>query len=328
MTVEMTTDCESSVLSAAIHPGRYDGILNIDKPDGWTSHDVVKRVRSILGIQKVGHAGTLDPHATGVLPILIGKGTRIAQHLIQWDKEYSAVLRLGQSTDTQDAWGTVLKEVSTDGLTQERVCDALMDFQGVIQQVPPMYSAVKSGGQPLYKKARKGEYVERTPKTVTIHKIEILKAHLPAISFKVACSKGTYIRTLCADIGEVLEVGGHLEWLQRTRVGPLQLEDAMSMESLEQVKTLSVVGRAFWGLDQALSHFPMVEVQGDDARKVLHGNAIPWVRVLGLRVAGKNCTTAGASLRVKDERGRLLALGFGPVTVSGDRYLKIETVLV
>lgn len=328
MTVEMTTDFESSILPEAICQGSYDGILNVNKPDGWTSHDVVKRVRSILGIQKVGHAGTLDPHATGVLPILVGKGTRIAQHLIQWDKEYSAVLRLGQSTDTQDAWGTVLKEVSTDGLTQERVCDVLMEFQGVIQQVPPMYSAVKSGGQPLYKKARKGEYVERTPKTVTIHKIEILKAHLPAMSFKVSCSKGTYIRTLCADIGEVLEVGGHLEWLQRTRVGPLQLEDAMSLESLERVKTLPEVGRAFWGLDQALSHFPMVEVQGDDARKVLHGNAIPWIRVLGVGVLGKPGPTECASVRVKDENGRLLALGLGPVAVSGDRYLKIETVLV
>lgn len=328
MTVEMTTNYRSSVVPAAIGRGSCDGILNIHKPDGWTSHDVVKRVRSILGIQKVGHAGTLDPHATGVLPLLIGKGTRIAQHLIQWDKEYSAVLRLGKSTDTQDAWGTVLKETGTEGLTETRVCDALMEFQGVIQQVPPMYSAVKVGGQPLYKKARKGECVERVPKSVTIHKIEILKTELPLVSFNVACSKGTYIRTLCADIGEVLEVGGHLEWLQRTRVGPLQLEDAIRVEALEDVGALPELERSFWGLDQALLHFPMVEVQGDDARKVLHGNAIPWVRVLGGNVSGKNEIPEGSPVRVKDQSGRLLALGLGPVSVSGDRHLKIETVLV
>ncbi|MDR4494746.1 MAG: tRNA pseudouridine(55) synthase TruB [Nitrospirales bacterium] len=328
MTVEMTTDYGFPVVPADIGQETNDGILNIHKPDGWTSHDVVKRVRSILGIPKVGHAGTLDPHATGVLPILVGKGTRIAQHLIQWDKEYSAVLRLGQATDTQDAWGTVLKETSTDGLTPDLVCDALMEFQGVIQQVPPMFSAVKVGGQPLYKKARKGECVERTPKTVTIHKIEILKALLPVVSFTVACSKGTYIRTLCADIGEVLEVGGHLESLQRTRVGPLHIGEAINVESLEKVKTLQEVESAFWGLDQALLHFPIVEVQGDDVRKVLHGNAIPWVRVLEASVSGQNEHTEGVPVRVKDQRGRLLALGLGPVSVSGDRYLKIETVLL
>lgn len=328
MTVEMMTDNRPPAFPADIGRGISDGILNIQKPDGWTSHDVVKRIRSILGISKVGHAGTLDPHATGVLPILVGKGTRIAQHLLQWDKEYSAVLRLGQATDTQDAWGTVLKDVSTERLTQDQVCDALMKFQGVIQQVPPMFSAVKVGGQPLYKKARKGESVERAPKTVTIHKIEILTVHLPVVSFKVACSKGTYIRTLCADIGEVLEVGGHLESLQRTRVGPLHIEEAISLESLEKVKTLQEVEAAFWGLDQALLHFPIVEVQGDDVRKVLHGNAIPWVRVLGGNVPGQKETTAEGPVRVKDQNGRLLALGLGPVSLSGDRYLKIETVLL
>ena len=323
--VEMTADCEPSVAQATPGMGRYDGVLNIHKPDGWTSHDVVKRVRSILGIPKVGHAGTLDPHATGVLPVLVGKGTRIAQHLVQWDKEYSAVLRLGRATDTQDAWGTVLKEVSTDGLTDEQVCETLLSFQGVIQQVPPMFSAVKVGGQPLYKKARKGEHVERAPKAVTIQNIEILQSQVPVVSFKVACSKGTYVRTLCADIGEALQVGGHLEWLQRTRVGPLQLDDAIGLKSLEEVGSHSELGKAFWDLDQALAHFPIVEVQGDDVRKVLHGNAIPWVRVLGSEQNGKN---EGTLVRVKEPAGRLLALGLGPVAISGARHLKIETVLV
>lgn len=328
MTVEVSRDYERSAVRRISGLGPCDGILNVHKPDGWTSHDVVKRVRSILGIQKVGHAGTLDPHATGVLPILVGKGTRVAQHLIQWDKEYSAVLRLGKATDTQDAWGTVVKEVSTEGLTDEQVCEALLNVQGVIQQVPPMFSAVKVGGQPLYKKARKGENVERAPKTVTIQKIEILQSQVPVVSFKVACSKGTYIRTLCADIGEALKVGGHLEWLQRTRVGPLQVEDALSLTSLETVSTFSELGKAFLDVDQALAHFPMVEVQGDDARKVLHGNAIPWPRVSGEGISEQKEQRAGGLVRVKDQGGRLLALGLGPVSLSGDQYLKVETVLI
>lgn len=328
MTVEMMTDHRPPGFAADNGRGMNDGILNIHKPDGWTSHDVVKRIRTILGISKIGHAGTLDPHATGVLPILVGKGTRIAQHLVQWDKEYSAVLRLGRATNTQDAWGTVLKDVSTEGLTQEQVCDALLKFQGDIQQVPPMFSAVKVEGQPLYKKARKGEIIERAPKTVTIHKIKILDVCLPVVSFTVACSKGTYIRTLCADIGEALEVGGHLESLQRTRVGPLHIKESISVESLEKANTLLDVETAFWGLDQALSHFPVVEVLGDDARKVLHGNAIPWGRVHRESVQGQQGTTEDGPVRIKDQSGRLLALGLGPVSLGGDRYLKIETVLL
>jgi len=328
MIVEMNTGCGHSVVPVVPETSRWNGMLNIHKPDSWTSHDVVQRVRSILGIQKVGHAGTLDPHATGVLPILVGKGTRIAQHLIQWDKEYSAVLRLGQTTDTQDAWGTVVNEASLEGLTDERACEALLNVQGVIRQVPPMYSAVKVGGQPLYKKARKGECVERAPKTVTIQKIEILKSQIPVVSFKVSCSKGTYVRTLCADIGEALQVGGHLEWLQRIRVGPLHLEDAISLKSLEKVSTCADLGKAYWNLDQALSHFPTVEVLGDDARKVLHGNAIPWSRVSGENSLEPNGKLTGSPVRVKDEGGRLLALGMGPVTISGGRHLKIETVLL
>lgn len=330
MTIELqiSSDSRSSTVNAVAGIAGCDGILNIHKPDGWTSHDVVKRVRSILRIQKVGHAGTLDPHATGVLPILVGKGTRIAQHLIQWDKEYSAVMRLGKSTDTQDAWGTVVKECSTEGLTDDRVCEALRNVQGVIQQVPPMFSAVKVGGQPLYKKARKGESVERSSKTVTIQKIEIVQSQVPVVSFKVACSKGTYIRTLCADVGEVLEVGGHLEWLQRTRVGPLRLEDATHVQMLENVTRLADLGKAFLNLDQALAQFPLVEVQGDDARKVLHGNAIPWGRIREGNLSGATRKTEGLPIRVKDPSGRLLALGSGPTSIAGDPYLKIETVLV
>ena len=239
-------------------PMSYHGVLIVNKPDGWTSHDVVKRVRTVLGIPKVGHAGTLDPHATGVLPVLIGKGTKIAQYLLGWDKEYAAVLQLGQMTDTQDAWGAVLEEKSYERLSEDDVRSVFMDFHGAIQQVPPMYSAVKVGGQPLYKKARKGQTVERQPKTVVIHDLEIQRVAIPEVSFRVACSKGTYVRTLCADIGDRLGVGGHLKWLQRRRVGPLHLDQAVEMESLIDGVDLVQLDGAWWSLDRVLEGFPVL----------------------------------------------------------------------
>ena len=307
------------------------GVLVVNKPDGWTSHDVVSRIRTILGIQKVGHAGTLDPHATGVLPVLIGKGTKISQYLLDWDKEYAAVLQLGQVTDTQDAWGTVLEEKSCESLTESDICSAFMRFQGAIQQVPPMYSAVKVGGQPLYKKARKGQTVERQAKTVVISDLEIQRLAIPEVGFRVACSKGTYVRTLCADIGERLGVGGHLKWLQRQRVGPLHLDQAVDMESLKQRVENGQLNGAWWTLDQVLATFPAVEVNDHDARKVLHGNAIPWVRV-GWAGEKSGAVGSGESIRVrvKNKEGALLALGKGPSLQAGlsGPVLALDTVLV
>ncbi len=318
---------DHSEINNSPFPQGPHGVLIVNKPDGWTSHDVVQRVRTVLGIQKVGHAGTLDPHATGVLPVLIGKGTKIAQYLLDWDKEYSAVLQLGQKTDTQDAWGTVLEERSCESLSEDDVRSVFTIFQGEIEQVPPMYSAVKVGGQPLYKKARKGQTVERQAKTVVIHDLQIQRIAIPEVSFRVTCSKGTYVRTLCDDIGARLGVGGHLKWLQRRRVGPLRIEQAIGMESLQDV---SQGEGAWWSLDRALEIFPAVEVNNDDARKVLHGNAIPWNRVEwvgekpGLPSAGE-----GMRVRVKNTEGSLLALGKGPLLQSGQNVpvLVLDTVL-
>ena len=318
---------EYSSAERDIDPSVLHGVLIVNKPDGWTSHDVVSRVRTVLGIKKVGHAGTLDPHATGVLPILLGKGTKIAQYLLDWDKEYAAVLQLGQATDTQDAWGTVLEEKSYESVSEDDVRSAFMGFRGPIQQVPPMYSAVKVGGQPLYKKARKGQTVERQAKTVVIHDLEIQHMAIPEVSFRVACSKGTYVRTICADIGDRLGVGGHLKWLQRRRVGPLHIDQALAMESIPDV---SQSHGAWLSLDHVLEQFPAVVVNGDDARKVLHGNAIPWHRV---EWAGENPRTAtqgeGMRVRVKNKEGSLLALGTGPSLQSGQSgpVLALETVL-
>ena len=181
-----------------------DGVLNIRKEAGWTSHDVVARLRRSLRGVKVGHAGTLDPAATGVLPVLVGRGTRIAEYLLDWDKEYRAVLRLGETTDTLDATGAVLDRRSTVGLSDETILAAICRFKGRIQQVPPMYSAVKIGGVPLYQTAREGRVVDRVARVVTISHIEVDRIDGADISIRVVCSKGTYIRTLCADIGQVL----------------------------------------------------------------------------------------------------------------------------
>lgn len=301
----------------------------MNKPEGWTSHDVVQRVRSVLGIQKVGHAGTLDPHATGVLPVLLGKGTKIAQYLLGWEKEYAAVLQLGQQTDTQDAWGTVLQESPVGLLTEEEIRSVIKMFQGSIQQVPPMFSAVKIGGQPLYKKARKGQTVDRQAKTVEIHDLEIQRLEIPEVAFRVVCSKGTYIRTLCSDIGDLLQVGGHLKWLQRRRVGPFHIDQALEVESLK-AGLGPCLHRGFWELDQVLEQFSAVEVDSEDAQKVLHGNAISWNRIFQSNSDNVIFPEKGKRVRVKQKNGPLLALGKGPVFQTGkkDPMLAIETVLI
>jgi tRNA pseudouridine55 synthase len=295
-----------------------DGVLNVRKAAGWTSHDVVAKIRGVLGAPRVGHAGTLDPAATGVLPILVGRATRIAEYLLDWDKEYRAVLRLGETTDTLDATGTVLARRPVEGLTEAQIREAFSRFQGVVTQVPPMYSAVKVGGVPLYKAARAGRTVERGSRDVTVHRLEILDIAGPEVTFTIACSKGTYIRTLCADVGEALGVGGHLLTLVRTRVGPLRLEDAVAVEGVaEAVRT----GEGLLSVDRVLEHLPATTVDETEARRVVHGVA----------VSGANGAEAavGAAVRIKDRHGVLIALG----TVGGERagsrpVIQIRRVLV
>jgi tRNA pseudouridine55 synthase len=303
-----------------------DGVLSVRKPAGWTSHDVVARVRTLFKGIKVGHAGTLDPAATGVLPILVGRGTRIAEYLLQWDKEYRAVMRLGQTTDTQDATGKVLGTCELQSLTEDQIRSVVGRFRGQILQVPPMYSAVKVSGEPLYKSARAGRAVERQPRLVCVHDLDILAVSGPDVTLRVRCSKGTYVRTLCADIGEALGVGAHLLSLERTRVGPLNLEQALS---IEQVEALALAGRladALLSLDAALETLPAVVVDGRTAARVRHGVAVP-------PGAGRWATpwSSGPLVRVKDEQGHLLAMGRMAADVAvGDVVPKItiEKVLV
>ena len=194
------------------------GIINVYKEKGFTSHDVVAKLRGIVGQKKIGHTGTLDPDATGVLPVCLGKATKLCDLLTDKNKTYEAVLLLGKTTDTQDITGEVLEEKSTEALTEEKVREAIEGFIGDYEQIPPMYSALKVNGKKLYELAREGKVIERKARPVKILDIQILEIDFPKVRMEVSCSKGTYIRTLCHDIGEKLGCGGCMESLIRTRV--------------------------------------------------------------------------------------------------------------
>ncbi len=283
-----------------------DGVLNVSKPAGWTSHDIVAKVRRLLQVRKVGHAGTLDPEATGVLPVLLGKGTRLSEFLLHWDKGYEAVLRLGQETTTQDATGAIVRDCSVQGLRPETVHAAVAQFQGEQWQVPPMYSAVKVRGQPLYKAARAGKILDRQARPITIDRIEVKAMALPSVMLWVRCSKGTYIRTLCADIGQVLGVGGHLSRLTRIRVGPLHLDRAWPLGDVGRGNDPFERPGAFLNLDEALAHFPAVVVDPAVVGKVLNGAPVSDTAVWP-EDARENLTDT--LVRVKDDLGRFLAVG-------------------
>lgn len=211
-----------------------DGIIVINKPKNCTSHDVVRKVKKILN-EKVGHTGTLDPNATGVLPLLVGKGTQISKYLINHDKTYEAVLKLGEKTDTADIEGKIIetKEVQPSKLEKENVEKVLKSLIGKQEQTPPIYSAIKVNGKKLYEYARSGENVEIEPRTIEIYDLELIKIENQEITYKVHCSKGTYIRTLCEEIAEKLGTVGYMKELKRTQVGEFKIEDSVTIEELE-----------------------------------------------------------------------------------------------
>jgi len=209
-----------------------NGVIILDKPSGITSRRAVDRVKRIFGVRKAGHGGTLDPDATGVLIVCLGRATKLFQYLIEGDKEYIGTITLGIETDTQDASGKVIRR-SEVNVTEEQVREVASRFIGEIVQIPPMYSAIRVGGKRLYKLARSGQEIERPPRKVTIYELEILRIDPPEIDFRVVCSKGTYIRTLASDIGRELGCGGHLSRLRRIRSGPFTLEMALPLGLIE-----------------------------------------------------------------------------------------------
>lgn len=246
-----------------------NGLLVIDKPQGMTSHDVVQRVRRLLRTRRVGHAGTLDPLATGVLLVAVGEATRLVEFLMEGEKTYRTVLRLGEVTDTQDSEGNVIERRPVADIDEKRVKQACRALTGTILQIPPMYSALKRGGVPLYQLARKGEVVERSPREVTIRRLDLLDVRIPEITLEIDCSKGTYVRTLCHDLGEILGPGAHMTALRRTRSGTFGVGEAITMEELAEAVP---AGReVLIPLDEVLRGIPSLEATEDAAARLRHG---------------------------------------------------------
>lgn len=249
------------------------GIINVYKEAGFTSHDVVAKLRGICKQKKIGHTGTLDPQAVGVLPVCLGSGTKLCDMLTDKEKEYIAELLLGVTTDTQDLEGQVLTEKKVE-VTVQQVEEAVMSFVGEYDQVPPMYSALKVNGKKLYELARAGKEVERKARRVHIREIEILKMELPVVQFRVVCSKGTYIRTLCTDIGEKLGCGGAMKSLIRSRVGQFRLEEALTLTEIEKQRDLGKLNDICIPVDQVFTEFPKLTVTVQAQKLLDNGNAI------------------------------------------------------
>ena len=251
------------------------GILPAEKGPGVTSFQVVAQLRRVLHASRIGHGGTLDPDATGVLPILIGEATKLTPYLVELDKEYVATIRLGVITETEDMAGAVLETRPVPDLDAAAVEQALSRFVGVISQVPPMYSAIRQGGRRLYELAREGRTVERQPRQVTVHAIALEALALPELRIRVRCGKGTYIRTLAADLGAALGCGGALAVLIRTRVGPYHLAEAVSWTELVEARDETRLWTRLLHADSALATFPAVTLEAAGAARFLHGQAVP-----------------------------------------------------
>jgi len=226
-----------------VQPKELEGILLVDKPRDHTSHDVVARLRGILKMKRVGHAGTLDPMATGLMIVLVGKATRVSQYLISLDKEYEGTIELGKVTDTQDADGEVMETRPVPPFTEAQVRDAIKGFLGDQYQTPPMYSAIKIDGVPLYKSARKGEEVEREPRFIRVMSWELTRFALPRFDFRLRCSKGTYVRTLAHDLGQKLGCGAHLAALRRTMIDKFNVSQALTIEQLQALTLAEIEKR-------------------------------------------------------------------------------------
>lgn len=251
----------------------FDGVINVYKETGYTSHDVVAKMRGILKQKKIGHTGTLDPDAEGVLPVCLGKGTRLCDMLTDKTKTYQAVLLLGQETDTQDTSGEVLCTYPVE-VSEEDVRQAVMSFVGAYDQVPPMYSALKVNGKKLYELARAGKEVERQARPVEIYSIAIDKVELPRVTMTVSCSKGTYIRTLCYDIGRALGCGGCMEHLLRTQVERFLLKDSLTLAQIEAMRDAGTLNEAIIPVEEMFSEYEKVKTRPEYDFLVHNGNQV------------------------------------------------------
>ncbi len=290
-----------------------DGVLIIDKPAGMTSHDVVARVRKITGHRRVGHTGTLDPFATGVLVVLVGRATRLAQFLSGAEKEYEAVIRLGYATDTGDVTGTRVTDFNTETqrsteIHREKIVNALASLHGEIEQTPPMFSAKKVAGRKLYELARRGEVIERQPVRVKISEFAAINEGGALLSenndgtldlrVRVVCSAGTYIRTLAEDFGKQLGTAAHVAALRRTRAGLSRIGDAITLERLREVAQSGSVAEVLISPDSALSSLPALQLDADDARRVGQGIDLQLIDA-----------DARQQVRLRNSDGQLIAVG-------------------
>lgn len=250
-----------------------NGILNVLKPPHMTSHDVVYFVRKALNTKKVGHTGTLDPMAAGVLPICIGSATKISQYLLNDKKKYRCEMILGSNTDTQDKWGTVLSTRPVD-VSEKEIVDVFNHFEGEIKQIPPMYSALKHNGKKLYELAREGKVIEREPRKIFIYDLKIIQIKGHTILFDVLCSKGTYIRTLCEDIGNKLGCGGCMSFLLRTQSGAFHIDKTITLETIKDISLDQLAGDYLFSLDYPLSYMPKVKIKKSSEKYLLNGNDI------------------------------------------------------
>ena len=291
-----------------------NGIVNINKEIGFTSHDVVAKLRGITKQRKIGHTGTLDPDAVGVLPICFGKATKVCELLTNKDKVYVTTLLLGKVTDTQDSSGKIIDEYDVSGLLENEVQKCIMSFVGEYMQIPPMYSAIKIKGKKLYELARKGVEVERTPRKVVINYINVLEIDLPRVKMEVSCSKGTYIRTLCHDIGRKLGCGGMMEYLLRTKVGDFVLDRSITIDVFRDIFLDEKLDTVLLNVDSVFQGYPKKTIKRGEEQRAYNGNAVP----LNI-IVEKGSLNHGEKVRLYDFKG-----GFVGICKYADGKLNME----
>jgi tRNA pseudouridine55 synthase len=290
------------------------GYLVIDKPVGWTSHDVVARVRRIVNERRVGHAGTLDPAATGVLPVAVGLATRTIEFLAVADKSYRATIRFGLTTDSADAEGQVLSESDVSDLSLTTIGTAMERFRGQIQQIPPMHSAIKVNGQRLYAMARRGESVTVPARTVMVHTLDIVEWSSPDLTVDIVCSKGTYIRSLARDLGEAVGTGAHLSALRRVRTGPFSLDTARTLDELQQSLATGTWDDIALPPDAVLTALPRLDLDSATSIAWGHGKSVP----------GVGPAWAGVKVRAYDVHG--VWRGVGLASETGDTVHPVKVI--
>ena len=279
-----------------------NGLIIINKESGYTSHDVVAKMRGICKQRKIGHTGTLDPMATGVLPVCLGKATGVCSLLTDSDKEYRATFQLGIQTDTQDITGEILLKRVVNS-TSDQITEAILSFVGKQNQIPPMYSALKINGQKLCDLARSGKTVDRNPRPIEIYQITIVQIQLPLVEILVSCSKGTYIRTLCHDIGEVLQCGACLTELVRTKAAGYSLDQAITLQQLQELKDSNQLEQVCMAVDSVFLHLPKVTVRNEYQKQLVNGNCLPV-----LCIPEYPSAKDGHQIRIYDESGQFVGV--------------------